>query len=180
MAADLVERNFTAEVPDQLWVVDITYIPTWAGFLYLAVVRDFFSRCVIGWSMANHLRTRLVLDALDMVLWQRRPDGVIHHSDQGSQYTTIACGDRCRDAGVRPSTRSVGDCHDMRCVRASSRHWNASFSTGVGFAPTPKHAWSSSSSSRDSTILAEGTRPSAICRPSITKGAGYPPARPNP
>ena len=83
-AADLVERNFTAEAPDQLWVADITYIPTWAGFLYLAVVLDVFSRRVIGWSMANHLRTRLVLDALDMALWQRRPDGVIHHSD--SEY----------------------------------------------------------------------------------------------
>ncbi len=111
-AADLVERNFTAEAPDQLWVADITYIPTWAGFLYLAVVLDVFSRRVIGWSMANHLRTRLVLDALDMALWQRRPDGVIHHSDQGSQYTAIAFGNRCRAAGVRPSTGSVGDCYD--------------------------------------------------------------------
>ena len=111
-AADLVERNFTAEAPDRLWVADITYIPTWAGFLYLAVVLDVFSRRVIGWSMANHLRTRLVLDALDMALWQRRPDSVIHHSDQGSQYTSIAFGQRCRDAGVRPSTGSVGDCYD--------------------------------------------------------------------
>ncbi len=111
-AADLVERNFTAEAPDQLWVGDITYIPTWAGFLYLAVVLDVFSRRVIGWSVANHLRTGLVLDALDMALWQRRPDGVIHHSDQGSQYTAIAFGNRCRDAGVRPSTGSVGDCYD--------------------------------------------------------------------
>ncbi len=84
-AADLVERNFTAEAPDRLWVADITYIPTWAGFLYLAVVLDVFSRRVIGRSMANHLRTRLVLDALEMALWQRRPDGVVHHSDQGSQ-----------------------------------------------------------------------------------------------
>ncbi len=82
-AADLVERNFTAKAPDRLWVADITYRP--AGFLYLAVVLDVFSRRVIGWSMANHLRTRLVLDALDMALWQRRPDSVIHHSDQGSQ-----------------------------------------------------------------------------------------------
>ena len=111
-AADLVERNFTAEAPDQLWVADITYIPTWAGFLYLAVVLDVFSRRVIGWSMANHLRTRLVLDALDMALWQRRPDGVVHHSDQGSQYTSIDFGNRCRVAGVRPSTGSVGDCYD--------------------------------------------------------------------
>ena len=109
---DLVERDFTADAPDRLWVADITYIPTWAGFLYLAVVLDAFSRRVVGWSMANHLRTQLVLDALDMALWQRRPDGVIHHSDQGSQYTSLAFGKRCRDAGVRPSTGSVGDCYD--------------------------------------------------------------------
>ena len=83
-APDLVERDFTADALDRLWVADITYIPTWAGFLYLAVVLDAFSRRVVGWSMANHLRTQLVLDALDMALWQRRPDGVIHHSD--SEY----------------------------------------------------------------------------------------------
>ena len=112
---DLVERDFSADAPDRLWVADITYItyiPTWAGFLFLAVVLDAFSRRVVGWSMANHLRTRLVLDALDMALWQRRPDGVIHHSDQGSQYTSIAFGQRCRDARVRPSTGSVSDCYD--------------------------------------------------------------------
>jgi putative transposase len=111
-APDLVERNFTAERPDQLWVADITYIPTWASFLYLAVVLDAFSRRVVGWAMATHLRTQLVLDALEMALRQRRPQGVIHHSDQGSQYTSIAFGSRCRQAGVRPSMGSVGDCYD--------------------------------------------------------------------
>ncbi len=111
-APDLVERDFAAEAPDQLWVADITYIPTWAGFLYLAVVLDAFSRRIVGWAMATHLRAHLVLDALDMALWQRRPDGVIHHSDQGSQYTSIAFGARCRQAGVRPSMGSVGDCYD--------------------------------------------------------------------
>ncbi len=111
-APDLVERDFTAERPDRLWVADITYVSTWAGFLYLAVVLDAFSRRVVGWAMANHLRTQLVLDALDMALWQRRPEAVIHHSDQGSQYTSIAFGARCRRAGVRPSMGSVGDCYD--------------------------------------------------------------------
>ena len=111
-APDLVERNFTAERPDQLWVADITYVPTWAGFLYLAVVLDAFSRRVVGWAMATHLRTQLVLDALDMALRQRRPQDVIHHSYQGSQYTSIAFGARCRLAGVRPSMGSVGDCYD--------------------------------------------------------------------
>jgi len=111
-APDLVERNFTADGPDQLYVADITYVPTWAGFLFLAVVLDVCTRRVVGWAMANHLRTQLVLDALNMALWQRRPDNVIHHSDQGSQYTSIAFGQRCKRAGVRPSMGSVGDCFD--------------------------------------------------------------------
>ena len=111
-APDLVARDFRAEAPDRLWVADITYIATWAGFLYLAVVLDAFSRRIVGWAMASHLRTCLVLDALDMALAQRRPEGVIHHSDQGSQYTSIAFGRRCREAGVRPSMGSVGDCYD--------------------------------------------------------------------
>lgn len=84
-APDLVDRDFAADGPDQLWVADIPYIPTWAGFLYLAVVLDAWSRRIVGWAMATHLRTQLVLDALDMALWQRRPVDVIHHSDQGSQ-----------------------------------------------------------------------------------------------
>ncbi|HEY3216550.1 MAG TPA: IS3 family transposase [Candidatus Eisenbacteria bacterium] len=111
-APDLVERDFAAPAADRLWVADITYVPIWAGFLYLAVVLDAFSRRVIGWSMTTHLRTELVLDALEMALWQRRPEAVIHHSDQGCQYTSIAFGQRCREAGVRPSMGSVGDAYD--------------------------------------------------------------------
>ena len=80
-----------------------------AGFLYLAVVVDVWSRRVVGWAMANHLRAELVLDALNMALGQRRPREVIHHSDQGSQYTSLAFGKRCKEAGVRPSMGSVGD-----------------------------------------------------------------------
>jgi putative transposase len=95
-----------------LWVADITNVPTWTGFLYLAVVLDAFSRRVVGWAMAGHLRTELVLDALDMALRQRRARDVVHHSDQGSQYTSVAFGKRCREAGVRPSMGSVGDCYD--------------------------------------------------------------------
>ncbi len=109
---DLVERDFHPEGPDRLYVADITYVPTWAGFVYLAVVIDAFTRRVVGWSMATHLRTELVLGALDMALCQRRPTDVIHHSDQGCQYTSIAFGKRCRQFGVRPSTGSVGDCYD--------------------------------------------------------------------
>ena len=109
---DLVERDFTAEGPNALWVADITYVPTGSGFLYLAVVLDAFSRRVVGWAMAGHLRTELVLAALDMAVAQRKPSGVIHHSDHGSQYTSLAFGARCKEAGVRPSLGSVGDCYD--------------------------------------------------------------------
>jgi putative transposase len=116
-APDLVERDFSATGPDSLWVADITYIATWAGFLYLAVVLDAWSRRVVGWSMATHLRTELVLSALEMALWRRRPEDVIHHSDQGcqrefkwwSQHRQVRC---CQEAGVRPSMGSVGDCFD--------------------------------------------------------------------
>ena len=91
-APDLVKRDFTADGPDELWLADITYISTWSGYLYLSVVLDVYSRRIVGWQMATHLRTELVIAALDMALRQRRPDGVIHHSDQGSQYTSIAFG----------------------------------------------------------------------------------------
>ena len=111
-APDLVERDFTAQRPNLLWVADITYIPTWAGFLYLAVVLDACSRRIVGWSMATTLATQLVVDALNMALARRRPNGVIHHSDQGSQYASVAFGQRCREAAVRPSMGSVGDAYD--------------------------------------------------------------------
>jgi putative transposase len=111
-ASDLVQRNFAAAAANQLWVADITFVPTLAGFLFLAVVLDAWSRRIVGWAFASDLKTRLVLDALDMALAVRKPDDVIHHSDKGSQYTSIAFGSRCKDAGVRPSTGSVGDAYD--------------------------------------------------------------------
>ena len=111
-ASDLVQREFTANAPNELWVDDITYVPTWAGFLYLAVVLDAFSRRVVGWAMATHLKTALVLDALEMAHYQRRPGDVIHHSDHGCQYTSVAFGKRCGEMGVRPSMGSVGDAYD--------------------------------------------------------------------
>jgi putative transposase len=111
-APDLVERRFSADAPDRLWVADITYIPTWAGFLYLAVVLDAFSRRIVGWSMAESLKTELVLEALNMAIGQRRPRGVVHHSDQGTQYTSIAFGLRCKEAKVQPSMGTRGDAYD--------------------------------------------------------------------
>ena len=112
-APDLVDRKFAASGPNQLWVADITYIPTLAGFLYLAVVLDVWSRKIVGWAMSSQLATRIVLEALAMAVEQRRPpSGVIHHSDQGCQYTSTEFGKRCREAGVRPSMGSVADCYD--------------------------------------------------------------------
>jgi len=111
-APDLVDRDFTATAPNQLWVADITFVPTANGFLYLAVVLDAWSRKIVGWAMAAHLRAELVVDALEMAIGQRRPGDVIHHSDQGSQYTSLAFGKRCKEAGVRPSMGSVGDAYD--------------------------------------------------------------------
>jgi putative transposase len=110
---DLVKRAFAATAPDRLWVADITSLPTWAGFLYLAVVLDACTRRVVGWAMAEHMRAELVVDALDMALWNRRPTaGLVHHSDHGSQYTSLAFGRRCREAGIAVSMGSVGDCFD--------------------------------------------------------------------
>ena len=111
-APDLVRRHFSADAANVLWVADATYVPTGEGFLYLAVVLDVFSRRIVGWAMSNHLYTELMLRALDMALQQRRHEGVILHSDQGCQYTSIAFGRRCREAGVQPSMGTAGDAYD--------------------------------------------------------------------
>lgn len=96
-----------------LWVADITYLSTWEGWLYLAAVQDAFSRTIVGWSMENHMRAELVTDALGMGLSRRRPgEGLIHHSDQGSQYVSLAFGQQARDAGIAVSMGSKGDCFD--------------------------------------------------------------------
>jgi putative transposase len=110
---DLVDRAFAADGRDRLWVADITYLRTWEGWLYLAAVQDVFSRRIVGWSMADHMRTELVLDALAMALDHRRPEpGLIHHSDQGSQYVSLAFGQTARAAGIAQSMGSRGDCFD--------------------------------------------------------------------
>jgi putative transposase len=110
---DLVDRAFAADGPDRLWVADITSLRTWEGWLYLAAVQDVFSRRIVGWSMADHMRTELVLDALQMALEHRRPaPGLIHHSDQGSQYVSLAFGQTARAAGIAQSMGSRGDCFD--------------------------------------------------------------------
>lgn len=113
-AADLVDRVFRVERPDALWVADITYVRTWAGWLYVAVVVDAYSRRVVGWSMREDLRADLVVDSIQMALWRRQvdPGRLVHHSDRGSQYTSFACGRTLREAGIAQSMGSRGDAYD--------------------------------------------------------------------
>jgi putative transposase len=112
-APNLVRRHFDPLAPDRLWLADITYVPTGEGWLYLAAVLDAFSRRVVGWAMADHLRTELVLDALTMALATRRPAaGLVHHSDRGCQYTSLAFGRRLAEAGLVPSMSRTANCFD--------------------------------------------------------------------
>jgi putative transposase len=113
VSEDLVDRAFLASAPNRLWVADITYLRTWEGWLYLVAVQDVFSRRIVGWSMADHMRTELVTDALQMAIAQRRPaPGLIWHSDQGSQFVSLAFGQQARAAGIAHSMGSKGDCFD--------------------------------------------------------------------
>ena len=110
---DLVERNFSSPEPDRLWVADITYVATGEGWLYLATILDCCSRTIVGWSMATHLRTELVVDAVDMAAARRRPGaGLVHHSDQGSQYVALAFTRRLQEAGIAASMGRVGTAYD--------------------------------------------------------------------
>jgi putative transposase len=111
--ADLVNRDFTASRPNQLWVADLTYVATWPGFVYVAFVIDVFARMIVGWRASNSLRTDLALDALEQALWARGDtNGLVHHSDRGSQYLSIRYTERLAEAGVEPSVGSVGDSYD--------------------------------------------------------------------
>ena len=112
-AEDLVGRQFRPAAPNLLWVADITYLRSSEGWLYLAAVQDAYSRAIVGWAMATHMKTSLVVDALQMALARRRPQpGVIHHSDQGSQYVSLAFGRAAREAGIAISMGSRGDAYD--------------------------------------------------------------------
>ena len=112
--ADLVERDFSAQRPNQLWVADLTYVATWAGFVYVALVIDAFSRFIVGWQASRSLRTDLALDALEMAIWRRRGglDGLVHHSDRGGQYLAIRYTQRLAEAGAVASVGSRGDSFD--------------------------------------------------------------------
>jgi putative transposase len=125
-ARDLLQRDFTASGPNEKWVADITYLRTWNGFVYLAFILDCYSRMIVGWQLATHLRTELVMDALEMANGLRRPDaGLIAHTDRGSQYTSIAYTDRLDELGAAPSVGSRGDAYDNAMAEA----WVATFKT---------------------------------------------------
>jgi putative transposase len=112
-APDLVGRNFAAAAPNKVWTADITYVHTQEGFLYLAFILDVYSRKVVGWSMAHHLRAEMVVDALEMALWRRKPGaGLVHHSDRGVQYTSLSFGKRLEEAGIVPSMGRAGSALD--------------------------------------------------------------------
>jgi transposase InsO family protein len=170
-APDLVKRNFTPEAPDRLWVADISYVRTWEGWLYLSFVLDTYSRRIVGWSMANNLKTELVLDALNMAIYNRRPQpGLIHHSDQGSQYTSVEFGSRLKEAGLLPSMGSVADAYDNSMAE--------SFVSTLKRELIHRHSWPnrqrpqgrrSSSTSRASTTPAEGTPRSDTSAPQSTR-----------
>jgi putative transposase len=113
VADDLIGRQFRPAAPNVLWVADITYLRTWEGWLYLAAVQDAFSRRIVGWSMTDHMRSDLVVDALNMAIARRQPEaGLIHHSDQGSQFVSLAFGQAAGKAGIARSMGSRGDCFD--------------------------------------------------------------------
>jgi putative transposase len=119
VANDLVRRDFSPPAPNRLWVADISYIRTWEGWLYIAVVVDCYSRRVVGWSIADHLRAELVVDALEMAVDRRRPQaGLVHHSDQGSQYVSLALGQRCRRARIELSMGARGCAYDNAVCEA--------------------------------------------------------------
>ncbi len=115
LPSDKVNRQFRAERPNQLWLSDFTYVPTWQGFVYVAFVIDVFARRIVGWRASSSMRTDFVLDALEQALYERRPtedDRLVHHSDRGSQYVSIRYTERLAEAGIEPSVGSVGDSYD--------------------------------------------------------------------
>lgn len=125
-APGLVKRQIVATGRNQLWVVDITYVPTWTGFIYIAVVVDNCSRKVVNWAFGEQMTAELVISALNMALITRKPVSVIHHSDQGRQYTSVAFGTRCGENNVKPSMGTVGDAYDNAMAESALPVWSAS------------------------------------------------------
>jgi len=135
--ADLVKREFVAEHPNALWVTDLTYVATWAGFAYVCFITDVFSRTIVGWRVATHMRTDMVLDALEMARWRRGTvlEGLIAHSDAGSQYTSIRYGERLAELGAVPSIGSVGDAFDNAMAESVNSSYKEELIRGPGQGP---------------------------------------------
>jgi putative transposase len=138
---DLVERHFQAEAPNQLWVTDLTYVPTWAGVAYVCFIVDAFSRTIVGWRVAPHMRTSMVLDAIEMARWSRgtRLDGLRCHSDAGSQFTSVRYGERLAEIGAVPSIGSVGDSFDNALAETVNGYYKAELIRG----PARRQPWTS-------------------------------------
>jgi putative transposase len=136
-APDLVERNFTAAAPNQLWVTDLTYVATWAGIAYVCFIVDVFSRTIVGWRVASNMRTETVLDALEMARWSRgnRLEGLITHSDAGSQFTSVRYGERLAELGALPSIGSVGDSYDNALAESVNSLYKAELIRGPNQGP---------------------------------------------
>ncbi len=170
-ADDLVKRAFDPTEPDRLWVMDVTEHPTGNGKAYLAVVLDAFSRRVVGWSIADHMRTELVVDALQMAIWRRRPPAgqTIAHSDHGSTYTSWAFGRRLRGAGLLGSMGSIGDCFDNSVAGASSVPSSSSCSTSTTGKAATNWPRPSSSGSKPGTTRGDDTATARCSVPWTTK-----------
>lgn len=136
---DLVKRDFTATAPNQLWVTDLTYVPTWAGVAYVCFIVDAFSRMIVGWRVAGHMRTTMVLDAIEMARWSRGTTlpGLRCHSDAGAQFTSIRYGERLAEIGATPSIGTVGDSYDNALAETVNGYYKAELIYG----PTRKGPW---------------------------------------
>ena len=168
-AADLVGGDFAPSAPNQLWVADITYMPTAAGWLYLATVIDCFSRRVVGWSMRDDLRAELVVDALEMAVARRRPrPGLIHHSDQGTQYVSVLFGERCREADIDVSIGCTS-AYDNAVAESFFASSTKDLDAANTFAAAPKLAQPSSTTSRASTTGSDCTPRSTTSLRSTTR-----------
>jgi putative transposase len=134
---DLVARDFTADRPNQLWVTDLTYVPTWAGVAYVCFIVDAYSRRIVGWRVASHMRTGMVLDALEMARWARgtRLDGLVAHSDAGSQFTSVRYGERLAELGAVPSIGSIGDSYDNALAETVNGLYKTELVRGPGQRP---------------------------------------------
>ncbi len=129
---DLVGRDFTATAPNQLWVTDLTFVPTWAGVAYVCFIIDAYSRMIVGWRVASHMRTTMVLDAIEMARWSRGTnlEGLRCHSDAGSQFTSIRYGERLAEIGAVPSIGTVGDSYDNALAETVNGYYKAELIRG--------------------------------------------------